>query len=62
MSNLYEIQKIVLDVVVKLVNTGIDREHKSLGCLYVLSALTLVSEDAALTIPWLFESVSNNTL
>ena len=62
MSNLCEIQKIVLDVIGKLVNTGIDREHKSLGCLYVLSALTLVSQDAASTIPWLFESVSNNTL
>ena len=61
-SNLCDIQKIVLDVIGKLVNTGVDREHKSLGCLYVLSALTLVSQDAALTIPWLFESVSNNTL
>lgn len=32
-------------------------ENRTLGAIYVLSALTLVSEDARIALPWLFESV-----
>jgi hypothetical protein len=42
----------------KIVNTGVDRDSKSLGAYYVLSALTLVNTEAATSLPWLFQSVS----
>jgi hypothetical protein len=39
------------------VNSGIDRDNKCLGAYYVLGALTLVSEDAATSLPWLYQAV-----
>jgi hypothetical protein len=52
------LQKSILEVMEKLVNSGIDKDSKSLGAYYVLGALTLVNEDAATTLPWLFQSVA----
>jgi hypothetical protein len=52
------VKKMVLGILEKFVNFGIDRDSKSLGAFYVLGALTLVNEDAANTLPWLFHSVS----
>ena len=46
-----------LTVLEKLVNTGVDKDSKSLGAYYVLGALTLVNQDAATSLPWLFQSV-----
>lgn len=56
-TNLQNIQKYILEILEKLVNTGIDNEHKSLGAIYVLGALTLVNPDAAEALPWLYQSV-----
>jgi hypothetical protein len=56
--NIFELQKIVLNIIEKLVYSGIDRENKKIGILYVLSALTLVSSSAASALPWLYESAS----
>lgn len=39
------------------VTTGINRDSQSLGAYYVLSALTLVSQNAQAAMPWLYESV-----
>ncbi len=47
----------ILIVINKIVNKGITRDNKCLGAYYVLGALTLVSQDAAASIPWLYESV-----
>jgi len=41
----------------KLVNSGINNDFKCLGAYYVLGALTLVSSDAALSLPWLYQSL-----
>ena len=46
-----------LSVLERMVNTGVDNNSKSLGALYVLSALTLVSPEAAHSLPWLYDSV-----
>ena len=46
-----------LSVMEKMVNTGINNESKYLGSTYVLCALTLVSKEAASSMPWLYESV-----
>jgi len=51
------IQKIILSIMEKLVLSAINTDNKTLGAYYVLSALTLVSEEAALAMPWLYESI-----
>jgi len=51
------IQKAVIEVIEKITNYGIDADSKSLGGYYVLGALTLVSETAALAVPWLYQSM-----
>ena len=56
--NIDKIRITILNVLEKLVNTGIDRDSKSLGAYYVLGALTLVNTNAAVALPWLFQSVS----
>ena len=56
--DILNIKKIVLDVLEKFVNNGVDRDSKTLGAYYVLGALTLVNDLAATSLPWLFQSVS----
>jgi hypothetical protein len=55
-SHLNNVKKLVLELLEKFVNSGIDNDSKSLGAYYVLGALTIVSNQAATTIPWLFQS------
>lgn len=55
-SNLFKIKNLILNLLEKLVNTGIDKDSKTLGAYYILGALTLVNNDAALSLPWLFQS------
>jgi hypothetical protein len=56
MDNLNDIRKIILYIMEKLVNSGINNENKCLGAYYVLSALTLVNYDAATSLYWLYEA------
>jgi hypothetical protein len=58
-ENLLNVKKTILEVIEKLVNSGIDRDSKTLGCYYVLGSLTLVNADAATSMPWLFQSFSH---
>jgi hypothetical protein len=55
---LHNVKKVILEVMEKLVNSGVDKDSKSLGAIYVLGSLTLVNESAATSLPWLFQSVS----
>ena len=55
-TNIYIIKKVVVEVLEKFVNSGINRDSKSLGAYYILGALTLVNENAAMAYPWLFQS------
>ena len=57
-QNMNTIRKIVLEVLEKLVNNGVDTDSKTLGAYYVLGALTLVNEDAAASLPWLYQSLN----
>ena len=57
-QNVEIIKKSVLEILEKMVNSGIDADSRSLGAYYVLAALTLVNEEAANALPWLFQSVS----
>jgi hypothetical protein len=56
LENLDEVRKIILEIMEKLVNTGIDKDNKCLGAYYVLGAITLVNNEAATSLPWLFEA------
>lgn len=56
LENLDDVRKIILEILEKLVNTGIDKDNKCLGAYYVLGAITLVNNDAATSLPWLFEA------
>lgn len=56
--NIENIRKIILEIMERLVNSGVDNDNKSLGAYYILSALTLVNQNAANALPWLFQSVS----
>jgi len=58
--NIHKVQKYILEILEKIINSGVNRENKALGSYYVLGALTLVSENAATSIPWLFHSFSFN--
>ena len=53
------VKKVILEVLEKIVNSGIDTDSKSLGAYYVLAALTLVSNEASTALPWLFQSVAH---
>jgi hypothetical protein len=55
-NNIFNVKKMILEIMEKLVNSGIDQDSKSLGAIYVLGSLTLVNSDAATSIPWLFQS------
>jgi hypothetical protein len=57
LENIDDIRKYNLEILEKFVNSGIDRDNKCLGAYYVLGALTLVSEDAATSLPWLYQAV-----
>jgi hypothetical protein len=58
-ENLENVKKMILTMLEKMVNSGINTDSRTLGAYYVLSALTLVSEPAAQALPWLFHSVSH---
>jgi len=55
-ANLYNVKKVILEVMEKLVNSGVDKDSKSLGAIYLLGSLTLVNSEASTSIPWLFQS------
>jgi hypothetical protein len=57
-QDICNIRKVILEVLEKFVNNGIDKDSKALGACYVLGALTIVNEDAATSLPWLFQSFS----
>ena len=60
-SNLYpneNFKNICINILENFILYGVNYQSKSLGALYLLSALTIVSSDAAEALPWLYESVS----
>jgi hypothetical protein len=43
-----------------MINSSPDQNNQSLGAFYILGALTLVNNQAAESMPWLYESVFHN--
>ena len=56
-SNIYSLKLSALKIIDRLINSSANVSNNSMGALYVLSALTLVSFEAAESMPWLYESV-----
>jgi len=55
-ENIFNIQIYILEFLEKIINSGIDKDSKTLGAYYVLGALTLVNDSASIALPWLFQS------
>ena len=51
------LREICLKIFEHLVYCGIDEEHRKIGTLHALSALTIVSNSARDSMPWLYESL-----
>ena len=54
-----KLRLICIEIIKKLIYSGINIDCKKQGCYYVLMALTIVSNDAANSLPWLANSVLN---
>ena len=52
----------LLNIFENLVSKSPDRANQALGAFYVLASLTLVSQSAAIALPWLYDSVSTNNI
>lgn len=48
-----------LRIIECLVKSANSNENRAMGAYYVLAALTLVSEEARISLPWLFQSVAH---
>ena len=53
-----QIKRIALNIIETMIKRGITESNRILGANYVLCALTLVSPEAATSLPWLFQSVA----
>jgi len=51
------LKKMVIGIMENFIFSANSEEHQSLGCIYVLTALTLVNNNAAESLPWLYQSV-----
>jgi hypothetical protein len=56
--NFTQIRKYSIAIIDLMINKGINENSCLLGSYYVLCALTMVSSDAASTLPWLYEAVN----
>ena len=56
-TNINSIKEHCVFVMENLIHYGIDTEHRQLGALYVLSALTVVSIPARINMNWLYEAI-----
>ena len=61
-QSLETMQKINMNTIRLFVTSAEDRNDRILGAMYVVSALTLVSAQARIAYPWLYESVYVPTL
>jgi len=58
--SLLEMKECVIKIIDDFVTKGTSESYRSLGAYYILGALTLVSQSAASSLPWLFESFYYN--
>lgn len=51
------LNKFILSVMEEFVYYGVTDDYRNLGASYILTALTLVNNEAAVALPWLYQSV-----
>ena len=56
-KNIDEVRNLCLDEIEKMVTSGVSEADKKVGAMYILSALVIVSYNAACSLPWLLDSV-----
>jgi hypothetical protein len=56
-TQLYDIREGAFAIMETMITSGIDKDSKTLGSYYTLCALTLVSYEASVALPWLYQSV-----
>ncbi len=52
----WEMKNFFLDSLERMIKNGVNAEMRNLGAFYVLGSLTLVSNEASIGLPWLFQS------
>ena len=57
-KNSETLQRNILYIMENLISKSSDKDDQALGAFYVLAALTLVSNSAAIALPWLYQSVA----
>jgi hypothetical protein len=55
-ENIDDVRKDILEIMEKFVNSSPDKDNKCLGAYYILCAITLVNNEAATSLPWLYEA------
>jgi hypothetical protein len=55
-ADLLRLQDYILEFIKMFISGGRSKESKTLASYYVLGALTIVNSDAALALPWLYQS------
>lgn len=53
----HQLNQYIYNIMYSFIHKGYDESSKGLGVFYILMAFTLVSEDAATSMPWLYQSV-----
>ena len=56
--NFIQIKKYGIQIIDLMINKGVNENACALGSYYVLCALTMVSTDAASSLPWLYDAVN----
>jgi hypothetical protein len=57
-DDIIKIKNIVLNIMENFIYAARDETYQNIGAMYVLGALTIVNENAASALPWLYESFS----
>ena len=57
-DDIIKLKIIVLNIMENFIYAARDETYQNLGAMYVLGALTIVNENAASALPWLYESFS----
>jgi hypothetical protein len=60
-ENIINIKKVILEVLEKMINLGINKESKTLGSYFVLGALTLINKNAASCLPLIYQNFVKTT-
>jgi hypothetical protein len=56
-QNIQTLKINILNIFDNIISKSPERTNQSLGAFYILGSLTLVSQNAANALPWLYESV-----